>query len=153
MECRLLYLVGHLGSGGLERQLCYLLQAMDRKRYQPAVAVWSFREEDAHVPQIRALGVPLYSFPGAPSGTAKLAAFSHLVGQLQPEVVHSYSFYTNFAAWWATLGSQMIPIGSIRQDFITELLPVPVTGDWHRAADGRPGVRPAQCPLPGDADL
>ena len=79
MECRLLYLVGHLGSGGLERQLCYLLQAMDRKRYQPAVAVWSFREEDAHVPQIRALGVPLYSFPGAPSGTAKLAAFSHLV--------------------------------------------------------------------------
>jgi len=93
---------------------------MDRKRYQPAVAVWSFREEDAHVPQIRALGVPLYSFPGAPSGTAKLAAFSHLVGQLQPEVVHSYSFYTNFAAWWATLGSQMIPIGSIRQDFITE---------------------------------
>jgi len=104
----------------LERQLCYLLQAMDRKRYQPAVAVWSFREEDAHVPQIRALGVPLYSFPGAPSGTAKLAAFSHLVGQLQPEVVHSYSFYTNFAAWWATLGSQMIPIGSIRQDFITE---------------------------------
>ena len=47
VECRLLYLVGHLGSGGLERQLCYLLQAMDRKRYQPAVAVWSFREEDA----------------------------------------------------------------------------------------------------------
>ena len=120
MECRLLYLVGHLGSGGLERQLCYLLQAMDRKRYQPAVAVWSFREEDSYVPQIRALGVPLYSFPGAPSGAAKLAAFRRLAGQLHPEVVHSYSFYTNFAAWWAALGSPMIPIGSIRQDFLTE---------------------------------
>jgi len=120
VECRLLYLVGQLGSGGLERQLYYLLQAMDRKRYQPAVTVWSFREEDSHVPQIRALGVPLYSFPGASSRAAKLAAFRRLVGQLQPEVVHSYSFYTNFAAWWATLGSQTIPIGSIRQDFITE---------------------------------
>jgi hypothetical protein len=28
MSCRLLYLVGQLHPGGLERQLCYLLQAM-----------------------------------------------------------------------------------------------------------------------------
>ena len=63
MSCRLLYLVGQLGPGGLERQLCYLLQAMDRERYQPAVAVWNFSETDVYVSRIRALNVPVYGLP------------------------------------------------------------------------------------------
>lgn len=36
MHCRFLYLVDQLGPGGSERQLCYLLQIMDRGRYRPA---------------------------------------------------------------------------------------------------------------------
>jgi glycosyltransferase involved in cell wall biosynthesis len=36
---------------------------------------------------------------------------------MQPEVVHSYAFYTNFAAWWATLGLKTVVIGSVRSDF------------------------------------
>jgi glycosyltransferase involved in cell wall biosynthesis len=118
-KCRLLYLVGQLGPGGLEQQLCYLLQVMNRQRYQPAVVVWNFDEADVHVPQIRALGVPLYSLPNTPS-VLKLRAFRHIVRQLRPEVVHSYDFYINFGAWWATLGLKAIPIGSIRNDFITD---------------------------------
>ncbi len=117
MNCRLLYLAGELHTGGLERQLCYLLQAMDRQRYKPAVAVWNFREEDVHVPPIRALGVPLYSLPGRPSRVAKLKEFRCLVRQLEPEVVHSYGFYTNFAAYWAARGTQTIAVGSVRSDF------------------------------------
>jgi glycosyltransferase involved in cell wall biosynthesis len=120
MRCRLFYLVGQLRTGGLERQLFYLLQAMDRERYRPAVAVWSCHENDTYVPQIRNLGVPLYLFPRTFSRSAKMAKFRQLVVSLAPEVVHSYSFYTNFAAWWATLGSTAIPVGSIRNDFPTE---------------------------------
>src|SRR5262245_46855224 len=120
MRCRLFYLVGQLRTGGLERQLFYLLYAMDRERYRPAVAVWSCQENDTYVPQIRNLGVPLHLFPTKFSAPAKLASFRQLVRSLAPEVVHSYSFYTNFAAWWATLGSTAIPIGSIRNDFLTE---------------------------------
>ena len=97
MHCRILYLVGQLTPGGLERQLCYLLQAMDRERYRPAVAVWNFAEADVYVPRIRALDVPLYAFPNMPSA-AKLRAFRRLVRHLAPEVVHSYTFFTNFAA-------------------------------------------------------
>src|SRR5262249_40036448 len=33
---------------------------------------------------------------------------------------HSYSFYTNFAAWWAAIGMNSIAIGSGRSDFIGE---------------------------------
>ena len=119
MPCRLLYLIGELHTGGSERQLYYLLRTMDRERYRPAVAVWNYSDQDLHVPLIRALNVPLYSFPG--NRATKLHAFRNLVKQLQPEVVHSWSFYTNFAAQWGCLGTGALPLGSIRSDFLWAL--------------------------------
>jgi len=117
MGCRLLYLVGQLAPGGLERQLFYLLSAMDRERYQPAVAVWNFHESDAFVPKIEALGVPVYPISSDLSATAKLNLFRRMVGKLAPEVVHSYSFYTNFAACWSVRGTRGVALGSVRGDF------------------------------------
>ena len=121
MNCRLLYLIGQLGPGGAERQLYYLLQTMDRGRYRPAVAIWNFSEADVYVPRIRALNVPLYTFPNMPSAASKLRAFSRLMRQLEPEVVHSYSFHTNFAAYWSVRGTRSVAFGSIRCDFISEM--------------------------------
>jgi glycosyltransferase involved in cell wall biosynthesis len=118
IPCRILYLIGELHTGGAERQLYYLLRAMDRKRYKPAVAVWNYREHDVHVAQIRALNVPLYTFPPHFSSPQKLVAFRRLIRQLQPEVVHSYSFYTNFAVQWGALASAAVRVGSIRSDFV-----------------------------------
>jgi glycosyltransferase involved in cell wall biosynthesis len=91
---------------------------MDRERYRPAVAVWNYCDQDLHVPLIRALDVPLYSFPG--NRATKLQAFRGLVGQLQPDVVHSFSFYTNFASYWASLGTRAVAVGSLRNDFAWE---------------------------------
>src|SRR4030095_3747486 len=108
MSCRILYVIGQLHSGGSERQLYYLVRDMDRSRYRPAVAVWNLAEEDIYVPQIRKLGVPIYSFPDKLSPGAKLRAFGALVTQLKPEVVHSYSAYLNFAVRWALQGTQAI---------------------------------------------
>src|SRR6267142_3886253 len=120
MTCRFLYLIGALGPGGSERQLYYLLQAMDRERYRPAVAVWNIHGNNIYGPQIRALGVALHSFPPELSAAAKLRAFRRLVRELKPEVVHSYSFYTNFVAHWGTYGTQAVALGSIRNDFTSE---------------------------------
>ena len=120
MDCRLLYLVGQLGPGGAERQLYYLLQTMDRERYRPMVSVWNYCETDAYVHRIQALGVPLHYLLNSPSPAAKLMAFRRFVRELEPEVVHSYSFHTNFAAWWATRGTKTIAIGAVRSDFIQE---------------------------------
>lgn len=117
MGCRLLYLVGRLHTGGLERQLYYLLQSMDRRQYEPAVAVWNYAEEDFHIPPIRALGVPIHSLAGYSSSIEKMKAFRQLVQQLQPQAVHSYSFYTNIAAAWATWGTRAVALGSVRNDF------------------------------------
>jgi glycosyltransferase involved in cell wall biosynthesis len=117
MACRFLYLIGELGPGGSERQLYYLLQATDRERYRPVVAVWNDRRNNVYGPRIRALGVALHAFPLGLSAATKLRAFRRLVRELKPEVVHSYSFYTNFVAHWGTCGTQAVPLGSIRNDF------------------------------------
>ncbi len=45
----------------------------------------------------------------------------------RPDVVHSYSFYTNFAAWAATLGTATIPVGAVQSDFIKDK---EWTGPW-----------------------
>jgi len=121
MKCRLLYIVGGLPSGGLERQLFYLLQAMDRARYRPAVVVWNFRESDPYFARFRDLDVPLLRVAGATSRLAKLSALRRLVRQLQPEVIHAYSFYLNFGAYWGGRGTRSIPIGSIRSNFTRDV--------------------------------
>jgi glycosyltransferase involved in cell wall biosynthesis len=113
-KCRILYLIGQLHSGGSERQLYYLLQAMDRSCYGPAVAVWNYRETDIYVTQIRKLGVPIYSFGGFISSPAKLRALRRLTKELKPEVVHSFSFYLNIAAHWTTGGTPAVAVGSMR---------------------------------------
>lgn len=116
-NCRLLYLVGQLQPGGLERQLCYLLQGMDRESYKPAVVVWNFCKNDVYANELRRLGVPTYSFSKGSTRGAKLKALKTLLRRLNPEVLHSYTFFTNFAAQWAARGTRTIPIGSVRSDF------------------------------------
>lgn len=116
-RCRILYLIGELHRGGQERQLYSLLSAMDRATYDPAVAVWNCDDDDFHVVRIRGLGVPVHRIGGS-TRVGKLVAFRRLVADLDPDVVHSYSFHTNVAASWATAGTRSIAIGSIRSDFV-----------------------------------
>ena len=116
IECRLLYLVGQLGLGGLERQLFYLIRSMDRGRYKPVVAVWGNSPDDHYVQEIRALDATVISLGDYRTRPAKLRALRSLVHALQPEVIHSYSFYTNVATWWASLGTKTVAIGAVRSD-------------------------------------
>jgi len=118
MNCRILYLVGQLGPGGSERQLCLLLQKMDRERYRPEVVVWSFQDAETYVRHIQRLDVALHRFPHTHTSTRKMLAVRRIVQRIRPEIVHSYSFYTNVAAYWATLGTKIIPIGAVRSDLL-----------------------------------
>jgi glycosyltransferase involved in cell wall biosynthesis len=121
MTCRVLHVIGGLRAGGTERQLYLLLKGMDRKEYSPQVVVWRFQEDDKYVGQIRELGIPLHYFPCTKSRVAKLSTFRRMVRQIKPEVIHSHSFYTNFAAWWAAVGTNAIAIGAVRSNFTYEM--------------------------------
>ena len=116
-SCRILYIIGELHTGGSERQLWYLLRAMDRDRYKPVVVVWNFCETDLHVAMIRSLGVPLLGFSQTETRVRKLRRLRALIKCLKPEVVHSWSFYTNFAAYLSAKGTTAVCVGSIRSDF------------------------------------
>lgn len=119
-SCRILYVVGQLSYGGLERQLCNLLQGMERNRYRPAVVVWGDDGGEGYASDIRALGVPVHSFERATSPVSKLLALRRLVKSLRPEVVHSFSFYTNFAAYFATRNTGALAVGSQRSDIVVD---------------------------------
>ena len=120
MKRRILYLVGQLGSGGLERQLYLLLQLMDRDRYRPEVVVWNFSEGDCYVEPIRTLGVPVIFFATGASPLAKLIALRRFVLQTQVEVIHSFTFYTNIAAWFASISTKSLALGSVRSNFTND---------------------------------
>lgn len=117
--CRLLYVVGQLAVGGLERQLYYLLESLERGRYRPALVAWNLDPSEKYYRDIIALDVPIYGFPSAWSPLAKLRGLRDLARDLTPEVIHSYGFHTNFAAYYAARGIGAVAIGSLRSDFAT----------------------------------
>jgi glycosyltransferase involved in cell wall biosynthesis len=117
VRCRLLYLVGQLRLGGLERQLYYLIANLDRDRYQPAVVVWNLNLNDDYYWDIQAIKIPIHGFPPEWSPLSKLRAFRALARQVKPEVIHSYGFHTNFAAYYAARRTRALAIGSLRSDF------------------------------------
>lgn len=118
-RCRLLYVIGQLALGGAERQLYYLLATLDHARYQPALVAWNFNPNEKYYRDILDLNIPIFGFPSEWSPFAKLRAFRKLAQQTTPEVIHSYGFHTNFAAYYAAKGVGAVPIGSLRSDFST----------------------------------
>lgn len=117
---RLLYVVGQLGLGGLERQLYYLLASLDHARYQPAVVVWNLNRNDKYYRDIEELKVPICGFPNDWSPLSKLMALRAITRQVAPEVIHSYGFHTNFASYYAAYGTRTLAIGSLRGDFVRD---------------------------------
>ena len=116
-RCRILYIIGQLGWGGSERQLSYLLRAMDHERYPSHVLVWNYSPDHRYVDEIRSLSVPIHFFPQGTSSAAKLQGVRRLAQSLGAEVIHSCSFFTNFPAYWAALGTKAVALGSLRGNF------------------------------------
>ena len=112
----MLYVVGQLGCGGLERQLYYLFRAIDRQSYRPQLVVWNSAQADIYGAAIEALGIRIHRLRHT-SPLQKIFALRRLVFELKPELVHSFTFHTNFAAWWAVQGTPAVAIGAVRSDF------------------------------------
>lgn len=113
-----LFVVGQLRGGGLERQLRYLAPRF--RSFGSQIVVWNFHEEDRYAKEFRVEGTPVHGFPREWSSTRKLMRLGQVVRRLRPRVVHSYSYFTNFPAFSSTWGTSSTPVGSIRSNFLDE---------------------------------
>src|SRR5688572_28087968 len=116
-----MYVIGQLGLGGAERQLFYLFANLDRSLYQPCLVVWNYDPHEKYYRDIDALNIPIYGLPADWSPISKLRALRKLVRALAPEVIHSYVFFTNFAADYAARGAGALAIGSLRSDIVRSI--------------------------------
>jgi glycosyltransferase involved in cell wall biosynthesis len=115
---RILFVTGQLECGGSERQLFNLAEALHETGIQVKVA--SFNSHDDHYSlRFRALGVEVECLPG---GLMRVARLRRLVRDWKPQVVHSFSNFTNFPVWLAIRGLPAAGVGSWRSDYRAPLL-------------------------------
>src|SRR5689334_22523288 len=87
---------------------------MDRSICHPGLVVWNFDESEVNVRKVRELGIPMWGYPARESSYRKMIDVALLARRLKPEIVHSYGFFTNFAAYCAARASGAVALGSIR---------------------------------------
>jgi L-malate glycosyltransferase len=98
---RILYLVQGLGVGGAEKQLLYLLQALDRSRFAPTLA--AFRASGELRPAFEAADVPVVDlnieFPIArPRNLRSVHHFLQWMRAERFDILHSWLFHANVLA-------------------------------------------------------
>lgn len=114
---RIVFLVGQLGGGGLERQLSYLVSTLDHAIYRPAVLVWEHNPDAPYVRMFAELGVPVYAVDRSRGLPGAILWMQRFIRIERPEVLHSYSFYTNFLAWLGAVGTSTIPVGRLSDEY------------------------------------
>lgn len=110
---RILHLITSSEVGGAERSLQRLALGL-RHRFEPEVVC--VKEIGAVGEQLRAESVPVVSLGGGTLATAPLAALrlARIVRRSRPDLVHAWLFQANLLARFATLGSGVPNLSSLR---------------------------------------
>lgn len=111
----IVFVVGQLTKGGLERQLLYLTRQLKAYGVELYCVVWNFREEDPYVVAYRAeLGERLIALPGGTGTGQKIRQLRGILRKHQPRLVVSFTAFVNFPTWLASLGLPCVALGSLR---------------------------------------
>ena len=101
MPVRILHFIDALSAGGTERQLVYLLENLDRARYESCV-VTTYDHFRHYESTLKALGIPLYSLHHGDltliNRARVLRCYIRLMWSLKPALVHSWLHYPNLIA-------------------------------------------------------
>lgn len=106
--------VGQLGNGGLERQLAFLIPALQNRGVMVRCVVWNYQEDDTYVDRMKAiLGKNMTGFDTAQGSISKLFALRKLLKHNRPDLVLSFSTFINLPVYVSSLGICK-SIGSLR---------------------------------------
>ncbi len=85
---KILLVIGQLGFGGAERQLLYLLQGLDRSKFNPLVCVLKPGEM---IPEFQSIDVPIVNLKRYPPryDILRLLSFLALTRRWRPDLIHS----------------------------------------------------------------
>ncbi|HRE46497.1 MAG TPA: glycosyltransferase [Aggregatilineales bacterium] len=93
MSRRILHLIGQLERGGAERQLLYLVEALQKRGWRGGIL--SFSRGEAWDDRARALGVPLYFVPRTRHKWLRVILVRAQIARFRPALCHSWSIHTN----------------------------------------------------------
>lgn len=99
---KILFVIQQLGFGGAQRQLFYLLQKLDRSRYEPMLCVLEAGEV---IPEFHSLRLPIIRLKRH-LRRYDISRFFHLLGlirQDRPHLLHAFLGVANFYAGLASL--------------------------------------------------
>jgi len=98
---RILHFIDTLGAGGAERQLLYLIQHLDRARYESHILT-TYDRFRHYEPELKRLGIPVYSLNHGDlrswNRLRALKRYIQLMWQLRPDIVHGWLHYPNLIA-------------------------------------------------------
>ena len=113
---RIAILVGGIGRGGAERQLLNFLRYADKDTFEYHLLVLNRAKHDPYDPEIQALGIGIRHRPN--EARSKLATIRWLIAelrQIKPQLIHSWSFYSNaYAGLAGFLAGIPARLGSMR---------------------------------------
>ena len=115
---RVCFLAGTLGQGGAERQLFYMLQALQEAG--ACAKVLSLSQGEFWEARIRGLGIEVSYVGGSSSRLQRLIKIVREVRRFKPHIVQAQHFYVNLYAAVAARLSGCRDIGAIRSNVISE---------------------------------
>lgn len=109
-------LTGELGLGGSEHQLFLFLTHLDRQRFEPHVIVLHPSQHFVFNEALEAQGIRVWTLPGDRRNVPQRSRYIYqLLRLLAPDVVHSWSIYTNpYAGLVGWLARVPVRFGSLR---------------------------------------
>ncbi len=123
------FLAGTLGRGGAERQLIYMLRALQNEGLNARVLCLT--KGEAFEQEILDLGVKLEYVGSSRNNVVRL---NKIIGSLRRErvdVIQSVHFYTNIYSALSARAVGVTSIGAIRSELTSEISANGIFGRWH----------------------
>ena len=122
------FLAGTLGRGGAERQLLFMLRALQCEGIETKLLCLTSGEQ--YEQEIAKLGIDVEWVGASPNRISRLIQIIKSIKKYRPDVVQSSHFYTNIYAAIAGRIAGARSIGAVRSDLFSEIGADRIFGRW-----------------------
>ncbi|SNS23371.1 Glycosyltransferase involved in cell wall bisynthesis [Belliella buryatensis] len=112
---KIIFTVGQLGNGGLERQLYYLTKDLILNKIDVSCVCWNLEEDSFYFEKFKnLLKDDLYILDQSQKSLKKVLSLRKIIKKTNPDIVISFTSFVNAATFLSTLGLRCDVIGSLR---------------------------------------